>query len=108
VYGVCALALLGVAVARGHPLVDYPPREWLLFAAMALGPGVVGHTVINWALGHVESHVVSVSLLGEPVGSTLLALVLLAEVPGAGTLLGGAVVLVGIYLTASARRASVA
>jgi drug/metabolite transporter (DMT)-like permease len=105
VYTACALVLLAVAVARGDTLFSYPPHEWALFAAMALGPGVLGHTVVNWTLGHVESHVVSVSLLGEPVGSTLLAVVLLAEVPTAGTVLGGAVVLVGIYVTASARRA---
>ncbi|WP_251342493.1 DMT family transporter [Haloplanus halophilus] len=103
VYTACALVLLAVAVARGHELLSYPPHEWALFAAMALGPGVLGHTVVNWALGHLESHVVSVSLLGEPVGSTLLAVVLLSEVPTAGTLLGGTVVLAGIYVTASAR-----
>ncbi|GAB6863041.1 DMT family transporter [Haloplanus litoreus] len=104
VYTACALVLLLVAVARGHVLLAYPPHEWALFAAMALGPGVLGHTVVNWALGHVETHVVSVSLLGEPVGSTLLAVVFLTEVPTAGTFLGGAVVLAGIYVTASARR----
>jgi len=103
VYTACALVLLGVAVAQGLPLVSYAPHEWVLFAAMALGPGVLGHTVVNWALGHLESHVVSVSLLGEPVGSTLLAVVLLSEVPPPATLLGGAVVLAGIYVTASAR-----
>jgi len=104
VYTACALVLLAVAVGRGHSLLAYPPHEWALFAAMALGPGVLGHTVVNWALGHVESHVVSVSLLGEPVGSTVLAALLLAEVPTAGTLVGGSVVLAGIYVTASARR----
>jgi len=103
VYTACALVLFGVAVVQGLPLLSYPPHEWLLFAAMALGPGVLGHTVVNWALGHLESHVVSVSLLGEPVGSTLLALVLLSEVPPPTTLFGGAVVLAGIYVTASAR-----
>jgi drug/metabolite transporter (DMT)-like permease len=104
VYTVCALALLAVAVARGTVLFAYPPHEWALFAGMALGPGVLGHTVINWALGHVESHVVSVTLLGEPIGSTVLAALLLAETPTVGTVIGGAVVLAGIYVTASARR----
>ncbi len=61
-------------------MTGYPPREWLLFLGMAVGPGVFGHTVINWALAHLESSVVSVSLLGEPVGSALLALLLLAEI----------------------------
>ena len=84
-------------------LVDYPPEEWLLFVGMAVGPGIFGHTVINWALKYVESSVVSVTLLGEPVGSTLLALVLLGEVPGLFTVAGGAVVLAGIYVTATGR-----
>lgn len=75
--------------------------EWLLFLGMAVGPGVFGHTVINWALAHLESSVVSVSLLGEPVGSTILALFLLGEIPTLPTVLGGAVVLGGIYVSAS-------
>jgi len=103
VYAVCAVVLGGFVAAAGHSFAGYPSEEWLLFAAMALGPGVFGHTVINWALAHLESSVVSVSLLGEPVGSTLLAVVLLAQVPGPATVLGGGVVLGGIYLTASAR-----
>lgn len=103
VYTVCALVLLAVAIGRGTALLAYPLHEWLLFAGMALGPGVLGHTVINWALGHLESHVVSVTLLGEPIGSTVLAALLLAETPTVGTLVGGAVVLAGIYVTASAR-----
>ncbi|NHN49559.1 DMT family transporter [Halostella sp. JP-L12] len=103
VYVACAAALLVVVLARGYPLLDYPPREWLLFLGMAVGPGVFGHTVINWALEHVESSVVSVSLLGEPVGSTLLAMVLLAEVPSTATVVAGAIVLGGIYVTTTAR-----
>ncbi|MFC7203369.1 DMT family transporter [Haloferax namakaokahaiae] len=106
VYSVCALALGVVVVGRGDPLVEYPASEWALFLAMAVGPGIFGHTVINWALAHVESSVVSVSLLGEPLGSTLLALVLLSEIPTVPTLVGGAVVLGGIYVTASASPAT--
>jgi drug/metabolite transporter (DMT)-like permease len=104
VYGACTLTLFVIALASGGALTGYPAREWALFAAMAVGPGVFGHTVVNWALAHVESSVVSVSLLGEPVGATLLALVLLAEVPGTATVLGGTTVLVGILLTARAQR----
>jgi len=100
VYSACAVVLFALAVGRGAPLVDYPTEEWLLFLAMAVGPGIFGHTVINWALEHVESSVVSVSLLGEPVGSAVLAVVLLSEIPSAITVAGGAVVLAGIYLTA--------
>lgn len=105
VYAVCAVVLLAAAAWRGHPLTAYPPREWVLFLAMAVGPGVFGHTVLNWALAHLESSVVSVSLLGEPVGSTALAVAFLGEVPTPTTVLGGAVVLAGIYVTARDRAA---
>ncbi len=103
VYVVCAGGLLAYSLALGDPIVSYPPREWLLFFGMAIGPGLLGHTVVNWALAHVESSVVSVSFVGEPVGSTLLALVILGEVPGALTLAGGVIVIGGIYLTARGR-----
>lgn len=101
VYGACAVVLLAVAIASGLPLFSYPPREWLLFVGMAVGPGVFGHTLINWSLGHLESGVVSVTLLAEPVGSTILAYVLLSEVISPATAVGGAVVLTGIYVAAS-------
>lgn len=105
VYSVCTVSLLLIVVTQGHPLTGYPPREWLVFAGLALGPGLFGHTVINWALAHLESSVVSVSLLGEPVGATILAVILLSEVPTFVTIVGGIVVLVGITFTSSASRA---
>ncbi|TYL40506.1 EamA/RhaT family transporter [Natronococcus pandeyae] len=99
VYTACALTLFVLVGAQGHDYVAYPTREWLLFLGMAVGPGVFGHTVVNWVLKHLESVVVSVTWLGEPVGATLLALFLLAEVPDAVTVVGGCVVLAGIYVT---------
>jgi drug/metabolite transporter (DMT)-like permease len=105
VYSVAALGLLVSVLAQGIPLLGYPGREWLLFLGMAVGPGILGHTLINWALEYVESSVVSVSLVGEPVGSALLAALLFTEIPGPLTLAGGAVVIVGIVLTALANRA---
>ncbi len=103
VYGVCTAVLFAVALAQGGPLTGYPAREWAIFVGLAVGPGLLGHTVINWTLEHLESSVVSVSLLGEPVGATLLAFVVLAELPTPGTVTGGAVVLAGIYVTARDR-----
>ncbi|MEY7850862.1 DMT family transporter [Natrarchaeobius sp. A-rgal3] len=99
VYTACAATLFVLVGAQGHEYVAYPAREWVLFLGMAVGPGVFGHTVINWVLKHLESVVVSVAWLGEPVGATLLALALLAEVPDAITVVGGVVVLGGIYVT---------
>ncbi|MUW13962.1 EamA family transporter [Halorubrum sp. CBA1125] len=100
VYGVCTVVLLGIVLAEGHALGGYPPREWLLFVGLAIGPGLFGHTVMNWTLAHLRSSLVSVSLLGEPVGATVLALVFLSEVPTAATVAGGVLVLAGIGVTA--------
>jgi len=108
VYSVCTVCLLAIALAQGGPLVGYPAREWLVFIGLAIGPGLLGHTVINWALAHLESSVVSVSLLGEPVGATVLALALLGESPTVFTVAGGVVVLAGISLTARERERATA
>ena len=108
VYSVCTVCLLAIVLAQGGPLVGYPAREWLLFVGLAVGPGLLGHTVINWTLAHLESSVVSVSLLGEPVGATILALALLGESPTVFTVVGGVVVLAGISLTARDRRRATA
>ena len=101
VYGVCFASLLAVSLAQGATLGGQPPRELALFAAMAIGPTILGHTAYNWALRHVRAYVVSVTVLGEPVGATLLAALIpsIAELPGALTLAGGGVILAGILLT---------
>ncbi|ELZ07981.1 DMT family transporter [Natrialba aegyptia] len=99
VYTACAATLVALVGVQGHDFVAYSAREWLLFLGMAIGPGVFGHTVVNWVLEYLESVVVSVAWLGEPVGATVLALALLTEVPDLITVLGGLVVLAGIYVT---------
>lgn len=99
VYAACAATLFVLVGFQGHDYLAYPAREWLLFLGLAVGPGILGHTIVNWTLEHLESVVVSVAWLGEPVGATVLAVLLLAEVPDAITVVGGVVVLAGIYVT---------
>lgn len=103
VYGMATVGLGVLVVSAGASFGGYPVIEWVLFLAMALIPGLLGHTVINWALKYVKSSVVSVSFLGEPVGSTFLALVLLDEAPEGVTVLAAIVVLAGVYITSRAR-----
>lgn len=100
VYGACLLTLLGIAAAIGVPLWPYAPREFGIFALLALGPMLLGHTAMNWALKHVRAYQVNVVLLGEPIGATLLAAAIPAirETPSGFTLAGGALVLGGIVL----------
>ncbi|MCK5415772.1 MAG: DMT family transporter [Thermoplasmata archaeon] len=98
VYASCALFLLVAVIVTGTELFTLPADEWWLFLLMALGPSILGHTMYNWTLRYVPASVVSVSLLGEPVGSSILAALLLSEVPPEFTMIGGAVILVGIVM----------
>jgi drug/metabolite transporter (DMT)-like permease len=103
VYSACVLTLLVIAGIARIPLAPQPPREILIFTALALGPMLLGHTGMNWALRYLPAYVVTLTVLGEPVGATLLAAVLpgIREIPSPITLLGGAVVLGGILLALS-------
>jgi len=96
VSGVSALLLALAAVKSGHPLLGYAPREYALFFFMALVPGIGGHAMLNWALKYVKAPLISVSILGESVGASLLAYLLLNESLAWFQLLGGALVILGI------------
>lgn len=100
VYGACLLALLVIAAAVEVPLWPQPRREIGLFVGLAIGPMLLGHTGMNWALRHMRAYQVNIVLLGEPIGATLLAAALpgIREWPPAITLVGGALVLTGILL----------
>lgn len=99
VYLACAAGLFLTALMTGAPLWPYPWQELLLFAALAVVSTTFGHTLLNWSLGHLPAVFVSLSMLGEPVGASLLALLLLSEQPSIGVVAGAVLVLTGILLT---------
>jgi len=101
VYGTCFVALLLLALLASAPMLHQPPRELAIFAGLALGPMLLGHTGLNWALKRSPAYVVNLTLLGEPIGATLIAAFLpgIREVPAPLTFVGGAIVFVGILLT---------
>ncbi len=101
VYFWCFIFLFILCLVTSTSLYPYPHEDFILFILMAAIPGILGHTLYNWSLKHVRASVVSVSLLGEPIGSTLLALVLLGESPTSVlVIIGGGLTLLGIMLTA--------
>ncbi len=110
VYGACALLLLPAMLLSGTPFFGYDGATWLALALIALGPQVIGHTTFNYLLKDLDATTVAVAIMGEPVGATLLALFFFGQVPQAWSILGGVLVLAGIYLavTAQARRQLVA
>ena len=63
---------------------------------------MIGHTALNWALRHLSATYVAVSTMAEPVGSGILAYLLLGEAVTLATIVGGAVILTGIYVASRA------
>jgi drug/metabolite transporter (DMT)-like permease len=98
VYAVAALILLASAAASGISFTGYSGTTYLMFLLLALIPQIIGHSSLNLAARLMPVTIVSVSILGEPVGATLLGIVFLDEWPTMWELGGGAVILTGIYL----------
>ena len=99
-YGTAALILWAMVLVSGLPTTGYSGVTWGMFFAMALIPQLVGHTAYNWSLRWFSTPLVSVSLLGEPVCSSLMAWMILGEGLKWSNLVGGCFVLFGIYLSA--------
>lgn len=98
VYGTSALLLLFYNILVANPLSGYSPGDWLTFAALALIPTIFGHTFVNWSLKYLPAGAVSVTVLGEPVIATALAIPLLREIPGPIQMTGGILVIGGIWM----------
>jgi drug/metabolite transporter (DMT)-like permease len=100
VYSAAAVTLVLMSLVTGTSLGGFSGRTYGLFFLIALIPMIFGHTLYNWALRYLSAPVVSVSLLGEPVGASILAYLLLGETPSSFTVVGGVVTLAGIFLSA--------
>ena len=98
VYGAAAAVLLTAALVTQTPLTGFDPRAYAWIAALALIPQLIGHTSFNWALGHLPTTYATIPALGEPVGATLLAVLLLNESLTTLTVVGGILTLGGILL----------
>jgi drug/metabolite transporter (DMT)-like permease len=97
-YSTAAVLLLCAAVLSGKPLTGFSSSTYALLLALAVVPQLVGHTAVNRSLGRLPAIVVSLAILGEPVGATILAAIFLGEEPTLTQLAGGLVVLTGVAL----------
>jgi drug/metabolite transporter (DMT)-like permease len=100
VYGAAALVLIAIMLGLGKTPLGYPPVAYLWFFLLAVFPQLVGHTSFNWALRYLPASFVSVVLLGEPIGSSILAYVIFSEQPGLIMIGGATFIMVGIWLSA--------
>lgn len=98
VYGSSSLLLALFILARGTAISGYQPLTWLIFLSLAFIPTILGHNSLNWALKYLPATMVSVVILGEPLGASILAALVLKEIPAALEVLGSFLTLGGIFL----------
>jgi drug/metabolite transporter (DMT)-like permease len=100
-YGSSAILLWSLVILLGLQLWGFSGQTVAAFFSMALFPQLLGHSCYNWALKYFSTGLVAVSLLGEPVGSIILAYVLFHEGLTVMKCIGGGFILTAIYLAAS-------
>ena len=98
VYSSAAVMLLVAVLVRGYPLFDYSGETYLWMVMLALVPQLLGHMSLVWALRFVSATLVTIAVLGEPVGATVLAVVILDEAPTWSEIVGGLLILAGIFV----------
>ncbi len=98
VYGAAAILLVILMLFTGGSAFGYPPITYLWFLLLALIPQLLGHSSFNWALKYVSAAYVSITLLGEPIGATILAYFLLDEAPTTVKVFGAILILAGIFI----------
>ncbi len=104
VYASAALVAWAFVFASQLPWKGFSPQTYLWLVLLGLVPQLIGHSAFNWAVRHLPATNVAAHLLGEPVGSTLLALIFLGEIPAPLTLVGAVLILLGLVRIARETR----
>lgn len=106
VYSMSA-AVLGFYVwIKGEVFGPYSPLDWGIFLLLAIIPTLFGHSLLNWALGWVSGTTISMAILFEPVGASILAYYLFHEYITPSQLIGAGMILfgLGLFILMSNRR----
>lgn len=102
-YSAAAITLVAAALVSRQPFFGYSSAAYFWIALLALVPQLIGHSAFNWALRYLTAAYVSVTILGEPIGSTLLAFFIFHQTPTPLKLSGGLLILGGILLASRTR-----
>jgi drug/metabolite transporter (DMT)-like permease len=100
-YAGAAIFLWILVLSLGLPISGFSGSTYTWLIAMALISQLIGHSSFNWALKWFSASLIAVSLLGEPVLSTVLAYILFHEGLTVSKLIGGVLILLAIYVTSA-------
>ncbi len=98
VYSTAGLILILLSLLFREPFLGYSSNTYVYLLLIALVPQLIGHTTFNWALKYLPASAVAITILGEPIGATLLAYFILGEGLTIWKVLGGILILIGILI----------
>jgi drug/metabolite transporter (DMT)-like permease len=98
VYGIAAILLIVTSLSFSLNLIQIPAQSIVWLVCLAVFPQLIGHTSYNWSLKRFSTAYVSIAMQGEPIGSTLLGILLFKEIPTPVKVLGVVIIMVGIVL----------
>jgi drug/metabolite transporter (DMT)-like permease len=98
VYAISAVVLLFYVLIRGEGLGPYPKEDWIYFLLLAIVPTLLGHSLFNWSLKWLSTSTISMAILFEPIGASILAYWLLAEKILLTQVIGGMIIILGVTL----------
>ncbi len=97
-YGTASLVLLGYIAIGGSRLLPKSADSWSYMILLAIIPMLGGHTVMNYLLKKLKTHVVTSIALGEPAGASLLAALILAQYPSFNLIIGMILTVMGVWI----------
>lgn len=98
VYSISSLTLIIYNIIMNNSFIGYNSKQWLIFLALAIFPTFFGHTLFNWALKWLSTATISMAIVFEPIGATILAYLILGETVTYSQWLGGTIVIFGLFL----------
>lgn len=107
VYGVSAVILALISILSGLKFAPYPAQTFAYVGCIVLASTFLGHSVVNWSLGHLPPSTVSILLLMTPMMAGMWSFLLLGDTPSGFLMAGGAVTVLGTawYMAAQVREA---
>jgi len=106
VYSTAGLVLIIFSLFFQKPFFGYSSSTYLFLLLLAIVPQLIGHTTFNWALKYLPASMVAITVLGEPVGSTILAYFILGEGLTFWKVVGGISIFTGILVALKKRAPS--
>lgn len=97
VYSSCSLVLVAICAVQGYKLFDHGLSPILVGALLAIFSTILGHSIFSWCLKFFSPSFVSASKLCESVAAAVMAAFLFGEMPVPLQVLGGILILGGVY-----------